>query len=176
LTESRDRDSFEIDRFQYHLQPGYIFFSPAPTLIFTVMGAAVTVCLWDRQKRIGGASHFQYPRIAEKSKSTARYGNVAIPALIQMLIQEGSEKSTLEAQIFGGGDRHSLAEDTLGQQNVAMARKILARQGIPVVSEDVGGAKGRKLIYKSDTNEAVVFKVDQLRKEDWPPYVLRDPR
>jgi chemotaxis protein CheD len=171
-----DQENCEIDRHQYYLKPGYIFFSKDPTLIYTVMGSAVTVCLWDREKRYGGASHFLYPRISEKRKATAQYGNVAVLTLIKMLINDGSEKTCLEAQIFGGGDPVSFSEETLGRQNVVIARKILTHQGISITSEDVGGAKGRKLVFKSDTNEVMVLKVDRLRQEDWPPYTLKEGR
>jgi len=167
---------YEIDRFQYYLKPGYIFFSKEPTLISTVMGAAVTVCLWDRDKHYGGASHFLYPKTLEKGRATTFYGNVAILTLIRLLIEDGSEKTSLEAQIFGGGDRDSLLEDTLGMQNILVARKILSRKGIPVTSEDVGGAKGRKLVFKSDSGEVMILKVGRLRQEDWPPYHLKGGR
>ena len=167
---------FEIDRYQYYLKPGYIFFSKAPTLIYTVMGSAVTVCLWDREKKYGGASHFLYPAISEKKKATAQYGNVAVLTLIKLLIKDGSEKTALEAQIFGGGDPSSPTGESLGQQNVVIARKILTQQGIPITSEDVGGSKGRKLVFKTDTNEVMVLKVDRLRQEDWPPYALGEGR
>jgi chemotaxis protein CheD len=43
-----------------------------------------------------------------------------------------------------------------------VARTILNHQGIQITSEDVGGSKGRKLIYHSDTNEAVVFKIERM--------------
>jgi chemotaxis protein CheD len=56
-----------------------------------------------------------------------------------------------------------------------MARKIFQQQGIMITSEDVGGGKGRKLIYNTGTNEAVVLKVDRLREEDWYPYRLQGP-
>jgi chemotaxis protein CheD len=57
-----------------------------------------------------------------------------------------------------------------------MAKRILERQGISVTSEDVGGTKGRKLIYNTETNEAVVLKVERLREEDWYPYRSGDGR
>ena len=51
-----------------------------------------------------------------------------------------------------------------------ISRKILAKQGIPVVSEDVGGRKGRKIVFNTQTNEIAVLKVGHLRKADWYPY------
>ena len=167
-----DQDPGDIERFQYFLKPGYIFISQEPTLIYTVLGSAVTVCLWDRKNRYGGVTHFIYPKISKPKEATAQYGNVAVSTLIKLLIADGSKKSSLEAQVFGGGDPVSIQPETLGGQNILMAKNILNQQGIPIISEDVGGSKGRKLVFKSDTNEAVIFKVDRLRQEDWFPYTF----
>jgi len=167
-----DQDLHEIERFQYFLKPGYIFMSQESTLIYTVLGSAVTVCLWDRKNRYGGVTHFIYPKISKPNEATAQYGNVAVLTLIKLLMADGSKKSSLEAQVFGGGDLVSFQAETLGGQNILMAKNILIQQGIPIISEDVGGSKGRKLVFKSDTNEAVVLKVDRLRQEDWFPYTM----
>jgi chemotaxis protein CheD len=160
----------DIYRLEYFLKPGYIFFSPEPSLIYTVLGSAVTVCLWDREKHYGGAAHFIYPKTSKPQEATTRYGNVAVLTLIRLLTVQGSVRTGLEAQVFGGGDPNHPAKNTLGEENILTAKAVLRRQGIPVSSEDVGGSRGRKLVYKSDTNEAMVLKVDRLRQEDWFPY------
>jgi chemotaxis protein CheD len=165
-----DQSAHDIYRLEYFLKPGFIILSPEPSLIYTVLGSAVTVSLWDQKNRYGGAAHFIYPKTSRPHEATARYGNVAVLTLIKLLVSHGSDKAFLEAQVFGGGDPNPLAADTLGDQNVMMAKTVLLRQDIPITSEDVGGAKGRKLVYKSDTNEAVVLKVDRLRQADWFPY------
>jgi chemotaxis protein CheD len=175
LSPLSDQQS-EIDRFQYFLRPGYIFLSQEPTLIYSVMGSAVTVCLWDRTKRFGGVSHFLYPKVSKPDQATVQYGNVAILTLIKLMIKDGSEKASLEAQIFGGGDLVSPTEETLGRQNASMAKTILTQHGIAITSEDTGGSKGRKLVFKSDSNEAIILKVERLRQEDWYPYLLPDTR
>jgi chemotaxis protein CheD len=51
-----------------------------------------------------------------------------------------------------------------------MAKKILKKKGIPVVSEDVGGIKGRRLVYHTRTNEAIIMKTHRLRRGDYYPY------
>jgi chemotaxis protein CheD len=167
MHEAQAKESY---RLEYHLKPGYVFFSPEPTLIYAVVGSAVMVCLWDGQKRYGGAAHFIYPKAPRREEATARYGNAAVSALIRLLIEEGSERAHLQAQIFGGGDPGPQQAGSLGLENVRIAREVLQREGIPVSSEDTGGSLGRKLIYKTDTNEVMVLKVDRLRREDWFPY------
>jgi chemotaxis protein CheD len=156
---------------EYFLKPGYIYLSREPAVIYCVLGSCVAVCLWDRNNRIGGMSHFQYPQTADPKQATARFGNVATLTLLRLLLAEGTDRGALEGQIFGGSSRGADSPETdVGLRNVSMAKQILKRQGVAVTSEDVGGTKGRKLVYNTETNEAVVLKVERLREEDWYPY------
>ena len=59
--------------------------------------------------------------------------------------RQGSRLEDLEAQIFGGGDAPGVTGGDIGYKNIKIARKILKKSGIRVVSEDVGGLKGRRL-------------------------------
>ena len=70
----------------YFLEPGYIFVSPQPAVISTVLGSCIAVCLYDAKRRIGGMNHFQFPATRRKDQATARYGNVALPYLIRMIL------------------------------------------------------------------------------------------
>ena len=115
-------------------------------------------------------NHFQFPYIKDRHKATARYGNAAIPGLIRMMKDEGSKKRNLEAQIFGGAHDSSTTAENIGRENVTVAKKVLAKEHIRIVSEDVGGEKGRKIVFNTDTNEVAILKVDKLRKGDWYPY------
>ncbi len=160
----------EIEAYKYHLQPGYIFVSLDPALISTVLGACVTVCLHDRRLKTGGMNHYFFPKTGRRAKTTPQYGNVAIPALIRMMVSQGSRVEDMEAQIFGGGMRALSDQSSMGRQNVKMARKILKKRGIPIVSEDVGGTKGRRVLFHTRTNEAIVMKTHRIRRGDYHPY------
>ena len=87
------------------------------------------------------------------------------------MIRDGSKKNHLEAQIFGGAYNEVFSSKDVGRENVRMARKVLSRNGIRIVSEDIGGEKGRKVIFDAAKNEVAVLKVDRLRKGDWHPYI-----
>ena len=115
-------------------------------------------------------NHFQFPAILEKDRATTRYGNVSIPHFIRMMLAEGSKTKNLEAQIFGGASSPEISTDQIGSKNIKVARRILADKGIRIVSEDVGGKKGRKMVFNTSTNEIAVLKVDKIRKGDWYPY------
>lgn len=42
---------------------------------------------------------------------------------------------------------------------------------IKIISEDIAGNMGRKIVYNTERNEAIVYKVNKLRSGDWYPYV-----
>jgi chemotaxis protein CheD len=154
----------------YFLKPGFIYMSTKPTIISTVVGSCIAVCVFDRKQKIGGMNHFQFPIIRSSKQATARYGNVAVSALINLMINEGSKSEHLEAQILGGAFNPEISNKNIGQENINAAKKVLKNKNIRIVSEDVGGEKGRKVIFNTNTNEVAVVKVDKVRQEDWYPY------
>lgn len=154
----------------YFLEPGYIFLSQAPAIISAVLGSSVSVCLYDRKRKVGGMNHFQYPYIGEKHRATAIYGNAATIMLIRMMVGDGSKIKDIEAQILGGAFSPDISQKDIGRENIITARRILSGKQIAVVSEDVGGKKGRKIVFNTSANEVAVMKVEKLRLGDWYPY------
>jgi chemotaxis protein CheD len=154
----------------YFLKPGYIFLPSKSVSISTVLGSSVSVCIYDQRRKVGGMNHFKLPYTRDKHIATPIYGNVATLALIQMMLEDGSKVKHLEAQIFGGAHNFKLCPQNIGLENTKIARRILVRKGVPIVSEDVGGMKGRKVVFSTSCNEIVVLRVERLRKSDWYPY------
>lgn len=155
---------------EYFLRPGFIFLSRTPIIISAVLGSAVAVALWDEKSCFGGLAHFLYPLAIRKSEATARYGDAAILHLSKMFKHEGSAKSDMKAQIFGGAANADNECKKVAQNNIATARRMLERLKIKIISEDVGGDMGRKLVYNSSSNEAIIHRVKKLRGGDWYPY------
>ena len=154
----------------YFLKPGYIIIPQEPTIISTVLGSEVAICMYDRKCKFGGMNHFQFPVFDGKSHPTARHGDAATVTLVRLMIQFGSKIHHLEAQIFGGAHNPEIGDQNIGEENYIVARKVLARKGVRIVSEDVGGEKGRKIVFNTQTNEIAVLKVTNLRNKDWYPY------
>jgi chemotaxis protein CheD len=142
-----------------YLQPGQVFASTEPTEAMTVLGSCVAVCLWDRRLRIGGANHFLLPYLADGATASPRYGNVAIERLIRDLERLGSRTEDVASKVFGGASVLEAFRDErahLGTKNVDLARRILGAHAIPIVAEDVMGARGRKLVFHTDSGIALV--------------------
>lgn len=152
---------------QFFLKPGYAMANQEASVIRAVLGNCVAVTFFDKHSCFGGMNQFVFPRTTRREDMTAQYGNVGIRALFKMLVEMGADRERMVAQIIGGSECQLFNDEGLGEQNVQLARGVLAQLKVPVVSEDVGGSMGRKVIYHSGTNEMAVFKVDSLRNSDW---------
>jgi chemotaxis protein CheD len=141
----------------YYLHPGGIFAPAQPHQVTTVLGSCIAVCLWDPLLRIGAINHYLLPLWNGEGLPTPRYGNIAIPLLIDRLKEHGVLQSRLVAKIFGGatmwqGNDNAYA---VGERNASLARRLLDELRIPVQGADVGGDFGRKIIF--DTGSGVVM-------------------
>jgi chemotaxis protein CheD len=142
---------------QAYLHAGQLVVAAQPTAIATVLGSCVAVCLWDPGSRVGGVNHFLLPHHVERERS-ARFGNVAVPQLVEAVVRAGASRSGLVAKVFGGacvlgGIAHARR---LGHENAALALQLLEAARIPVLDKDVGGERGRKLVFVSDEGTAWV--------------------
>lgn len=142
-----------------YLHAGQIHASANPCRVTTILGSCVAVCVWDPEARIGGVNHFLLPYCADGALATPRFGNVAVARLVERVLALGARRGRLQAKVFGGacvieafraGGRH------LGEKNVEAALTVLDRSAIPVVASDVGGHRGRKLIFDTGGGAAWV--------------------
>jgi chemotaxis protein CheD len=147
------------EKSKHYLYPGLIFAHREAHVVSTVLGSCVSVCLFDEPRQIGGMNHFMLPFWNSEGLPTPKYGSVAIPRLIEKMIQIGSSRSNLKAKVFGGGRVIKMTSDLLniGDRNIQVAFDLLEKEGIPVLKHDVGNTCGRKLMFETDTG-AVFLK------------------
>ena len=151
---AESRDLIRVD-----LQPGQLYASAQASAVTTVLGSCVAVCLWDPVAAVGGMNHYLLPFFAGAGKGLPRFGNVAMAQLLDRLVSAGAVRGRLQAKVFGGAcvlEAFQARQGHLGEKNATVAFKLLEELAIPVVSRDVGGRSGRKLIFHSDTGHAWV--------------------
>lgn len=151
------------ERIQY-FNVGEIVISPEPLVVSTVLGSCVAVCLFSPKKKVGGINHFSLPRrsSAEGETSDFRYGDVAIQTLIaEMERLTGETRDQFVAKIVGGADEVGGDKSTLsaGPENVRAAEEALREFGIPVIGRDTGGARGRKILFHTESGRLQVAKI-----------------
>lgn len=131
----------------------------------TILGSCVAVCLWETHRKFGGMNHYIFSNVIGKDP-VVKYGEVAIPYLIKLMLGFGAKKSQMKAHVIGGAE-HPEFRSPVGAENVELAEKLLAEYGIEVVSRDTYGQFGRKVIFNSGTGEVLIHKLNAIRKDDW---------
>jgi chemotaxis protein CheD len=149
----------------YFLHPGYIFASQEPYLIHTVLGSCISVCLWDSENKFGGMCHYIYSS-ANNGERNGKYGEIAIPHLLNLMFELGSKKNNLKAHIVGGGENKNFSS-CIGSENAELAEKLVKRYDIDILTQDVRGQFGRKVIFNSGSGEILVYKINDVRRDDW---------
>lgn len=137
--------------------PGEYYATAADTMIVTVLGSCVSVCLRDRLAGIGGMNHFMLPGHGAQSPS-ARYGVKAMEVLLEHLKHLGADHSRLEAKVFGAG-RVVQGMGDVGSHNADFALEYLGSRGIPVSALDVGDVHPRKVYFSPRTGRVLVRRI-----------------
>ncbi len=143
------------DRRTVYLHPGEVFASVEPCTVTTVLGTCVSVCLFDPAAGVGALNHYVLPLPAAEGETSGRFAHIAMRQLLAAVRVHGAG-SQLRAKVFGGMVSAFSQASDLGTRNVSCALLALEEHGVPVVAMDVGGARGRKLVYETDTGEAWV--------------------
>ena len=137
-----------------------LFAEPGAHSVTTVLGSCISVCLWDPVSRTGGMNHYLLPYWNGDGLKTPKYGNIAIPMLLERLVNAGCRKGDLIAKVFGGASvLGSSGILNVGVRNIEFATSALLDAGIPIACMDIGGSQGRKVMFLTSMGEVFVRKV-----------------
>lgn len=154
-----------------YLLPGFYIATNESMVISTILGSCVAVALYDPNKKIAGLCHYLLSRIADiDGGPIARYGDQAIPMLIDEMVQLGANPRSLIAKVYGGGNvlGNVTVGISVGIKNISIAHEILKSMNIRIVHEDTGGTRGRKLLLSSDTFEVRQTFMEESRTSSAP--------
>ena len=147
-----------------YLHAGEFITCGEPSVVITILGSCVGVALHDTRTGAGGLNHFLLPHSpATGGESSARYGDVAMPKLLDAMLARGSVVRDLQAKVFGGARvlnyRDSPPQRDLGASNFDLAFAFLEAQSIRILGRDVGGRHGRKLVFHTHLGDAWVKRL-----------------
>ena len=147
------------------LYPADIFANRAPSIVSTVLGSCVSVCLHDPVLELGTVNHYILPIWNGTDEATMKYGNISIVLILRELLLYGCKLEHLIARVYGGAEvlRGMPTNFHIGSRNVKIAFEILNEFRIPILSSDVGGTKGRKINFNTLTGEV---EMDYIRYRD----------
>lgn len=122
-------------------------------LITYALGSCVGVCLYDPIARVGAMVHIMLPQKLENSVdgNVYKFADSGIRATIKKMEVFGAIKRRLTAKIAGGAKMFDIpgggSLGNIGQRNIESVRQTLREEGIPILSEEVGGNFARTLVF-----------------------------
>lgn len=140
------------------LLPGDLFCDREPRFLGTVLGSCVSLCLWDKQLRFGGMNHYMLPNRPANEAEGPRFGDIAVPMLIERMLDLGSALRNLQAKLFGGAYvlRAANPEYAVGRRNIEVALGLLRRHRIPIVASRLSGTQGLVIRQCTDCGDVWV--------------------
>jgi len=157
-----------VEQARVTLHMGGVYAAREPTVISTVLGSCIAVCLREPRKRIGGMNHFMLPTRLDRDSDqrSACYGVYAMDLLVNELMKLGAERGRLQAKVFGaahllgtGNGLHSVAT-----QNAAFILSYLKTEAIPLLSYDLGGVQPRTVHFFTDTGRVLLKQLGHQRR------------
>ncbi len=129
-------------------------------LVTPALGSCVGVAIYDPFAKRGAMAHVMLPLMGAGTGHSAsgRFADYAIPMMVQLLREQGSLLSRLEAKIAGGAAMFSgdSAISGIGERNVAEVKRQLLLTSVSLIAEDTGEAHARTVELSLETGELTV--------------------
>ncbi|HEY6839266.1 MAG TPA: chemotaxis protein CheD [Geobacteraceae bacterium] len=164
------------------LKPGELYVADGPCLVSTLLGSCVAITLYAPRNRLGAMCHALLPSCREPGRLACqehfRHVECAVGYMMDAFRERGILCREIEAKVFGGADMFSVGpggcwpdgRPTVGRQNMEKANEILAAEGVRIAVCDVGGLRGRKIIFSPHTGEVFLKRLNRLKvgMDEWP--------
>jgi chemotaxis protein CheD len=156
------RDSIEGHSDSIYLKPGEVIVSRHPILVSTILGSCIAVTMFAPDKKIGAICHAMFP-CNPLGDGNVQYVDTAIYCVFDKMM-EYSRKTDLIVKLFGGARvlaGGGYVEDRLaiGEQNISQAKRTLADLGLAIANSDIGGLRGRKLLFSMMTGDVYLRRL-----------------
>jgi chemotaxis protein CheD len=158
---------------RHFLLPGELFTGREAAMVGTLLGSCVAVTMFSPRCRVGAVSHSMLPSCRSdqpcggQCADGPRYVECSINRMLSWFIGQGILHAEIEVKVFGGSEMFAGSSEEnkrpgVGRQNIDMALQVLERDGLSPVVSDLGGRRGRKIFFKTDTGEVFVKRLGRL--------------
>jgi len=156
----------EVELAPFHLKPSELFVSREPYEVTTVLGSCVAVTMFSARLSLAAICHAMLPAPDEgrcpdvRSLEPFKFVTCVVPAMAEAFRRAGLNPAEIEVKLFGGANlinRHDgrPCPDCVGPANVRMAIRMLQEEDLFIRASNVGGGRGRKIVFNTLTGEVM---------------------
>ncbi|AFM11105.1 chemotaxis protein CheD [Turneriella parva] len=156
---------------EIYLQPGEYFWGGENNRVKTLLGSCVAICIWHPRFKIGGMSHCLLPSRGSQggeqpqAELSGKYVDECLEIFFREMVRAGTRKQDYVVKVFGGGNMFELKDPsgaTVGERNIEMLKVVLAREGISIAAQHLGGKGHRNVIFQLWNGDCWVKHADLL--------------
>ncbi|MDZ7619348.1 MAG: chemotaxis protein CheD [Patescibacteria group bacterium] len=127
------------------------------TRLTAVLGSCLGVAIYHRRLFLGAMVHIVLPESSGREAAPGKFADTAIPHMVELLKSHGALPSGLVAKFAGGACMFGATGPMqIGLANAEAVKRQLKEFRIPVIAEDVGGTKGRRVIFDCEQGTLTV--------------------
>jgi len=168
-----------------YLKPGEMHFGTEAIRVITVLGSCVSVIMYHRRTGTGSICHAvmpssESPRSPKRSSADRfQYVDTSLEWMIAQFNKLGIKKADLEVKIFGGSEMFTdaggrVAAMSVGRKNIDAAIRVIQDHNLKLKAWNIGGNKGRKVIFYSDTGEVFTKFVNKVEPQIFSGAIGKD--
>ncbi|MDV4149737.1 chemotaxis protein CheD [Clostridium sp. AL.422] len=139
-------------------------------LITMGLGSCIGIALYDREKRIAGLVHIMLPdsRQFKEIVNPFKYADLGVEKLFNQMKSYGCRKENMTAKIAGGASMFNFSDkkivSDIGKRNGEAVINTINKLSIPIIGEDIGGNKGRTMIFESEDGSVIIRSIGNTIK------------
>lgn len=134
-------------------------------LITMGLGSCIGIAIYDRERKIAGLVHIMLPDSKQFKNivNPLKYSDLGIENLVNEMIKNGCKKENMIAKIAGGASMFNFPDkkiiSDIGKRNSLASIETIKKLSIPIVAEDIGGNKGRTMIFESSDGSVIIKSI-----------------
>lgn len=149
-------------------QGEYFVTDDKETTLSAVLGSCVACCAFDLDSGLGGMNHILLPGGSMSSSVEKRgYGAWLMEMMLNEMFNRGATRGALRVKLFGGA-KMFVSNTQPGEENIRFTREFVKAEGYPVIAEDLGGSKARRVHFEPCTGRAWVKAIEDHAVETVP--------
>jgi len=144
----------------YYLKPAEMLFCTEPSRVRTVLGSCVSVVMFHAASRFGAICHAMQAECGvincreKECPERFKYVDCSVRMMLRLFEQRGAKRRQVVVKLFGGADMFgSGSGSAVGRRNIIAAVSAAEACGLLISACNVGGTRGRKLLFYSHTGE-----------------------
>jgi chemotaxis protein CheD len=148
--------------------------TPGSVLAAIGLGSCIGLVLIDAGRGAVGLAHIMLPDSRGQEAGSARFADVAVPALVRQLTAIGARTSHLQAVLVGGAQLFAAAGGStleIGARNEEAVCAALEQSRIPVVASATGGRVGRTVWVSVDELTVTAREASGTAEELYRPSI-----